>query len=270
LNGPVNVTIGFDPSQLAGADASNRVLLFAPNPYQGGSSISHFDVSATPHLLMEPAINASLSSDVDLTLHHFIDLGWREDCATVSVAITAFDARPSDEGVRISARFISSLGAANFVVVYRADGGSDSFRGIASVAAPRDGSFSYTDETALPGKSYRYQIGVIDADGEYFSPTADVIVPSARFELSQNVPNPFNPTTTIRFTLPANERVALAIYSASGALVRTLVDGEQPRGTHDITWDGRDSVGNPVGSGVYFYRLTAGKFSEARKMVLLK
>jgi hypothetical protein len=82
LGGGVNVTLALDPSQLAGADASNRVKLFAPNPYQGGSSISHWDVSAFPNLLMEPAINGNLSSDVDLTLAHFTDLGWLDTLPT--------------------------------------------------------------------------------------------------------------------------------------------------------------------------------------------
>jgi len=272
LGGPVNITLAPDPSQpLAGTDGFFRVKLYAPNPYQGGSSISHFDVSALPHLLMEPAINTSLSSDVDLTLPHFNDLGWTNTCELpVSVAISAFDARATDEGVEIRARFFSTLGDARYVVVYRADGGSEYFTGIASVSAPSNGDFLFVDETALPGQSYRYKIGVIDGDGEYFSPTADVRLPSGRIELSQNTPNPFNPTTSIRFSLPASERVGLAIYAANGTLVRMLVDEVRTRGNHDITWDGRDSAGNPVGSGVYFYRLKAGKFTDSRKMVLLK
>ncbi len=82
LGGGVNLTLALDPDELAGADASNRVKLYAPNPYQGGSSISHWDVSAFPNLLMEPAINSNLSSDVDLTLAHFTDLGWLDTLPT--------------------------------------------------------------------------------------------------------------------------------------------------------------------------------------------
>ncbi len=270
LNGPVNVTVGFDPSQLAGADAFNRVKLYAPNPYESGSSISHFDVSASPNLLMEPAINTDLSNTVDLTLPLFTDIGWRSDCATVAVAISMFEARAVNEGVRLNARFYSTVGAASYVTVYRAEGGTENFRGIATVGAPANGQFTYVDETAIAGKSYRYQISVIDTDGEFFSAPADVKMPSAHIELSQNVPNPFNPTTTIRFSLPSSEFVSLSIYSANGSLVRTLVNDVQPRGTHDIKWDGRNSNGSPVGSGVYFYRLTAGKFTDSKKMVLLK
>lgn len=76
----VIATFGVDPALLAGADSSNRVMLFTPNPYQSGSSISHWDQSATRNLLMEPAINADLTHEVsapdDLTFELFKDLGW--------------------------------------------------------------------------------------------------------------------------------------------------------------------------------------------------
>jgi hypothetical protein len=78
LGGGVNVTLGLDPSELAGADAQGRVKLYAPNPIQPGSSISHFDVSAFPSLLMEPAISDNLNDQVDLTIQLFDDIGWFE------------------------------------------------------------------------------------------------------------------------------------------------------------------------------------------------
>lgn len=271
LGGPVNVTLGFNLAQLAGADPSNRVKLYAPNPLQSGSSTSHWDVSTFPNLLMEPAINSNLSSTVDLTYHHFVDMGWLPNCQNpIAVAISSFSASPSDEGVRLKARFYYSLANAAFVVVYRANGGSDEFVSVSTVNAPEDGNFSFVDASVEAGRAYRYKISVIDGDGEFFSQTADVKLPGARVELSQNQPNPFNPTTTIRFSLPASEEVGLAIYAADGKLVRTLVDGVRERGAHSATWDGRDMAGNPVSSGVYFYRLTAGKFNESKKMVLLK
>jgi hypothetical protein len=72
----LNVTLMVDPALLAGADAAGRVMMYTPNPFQSGSSVSHFDVSATPNLLMEPAINADLTSSVDLTRYAFEDIGW--------------------------------------------------------------------------------------------------------------------------------------------------------------------------------------------------
>ena len=74
--GPTNVTLRLSPTQQAGLSAVGHVLMFAPNPFQGGSSVSHWDVSATPNLLMEPAINSDLNDSVDLTLPLFKDIGW--------------------------------------------------------------------------------------------------------------------------------------------------------------------------------------------------
>jgi hypothetical protein len=76
LLGAVNVTLTKDPAKKAGCDAQNRVLVFTPAPYQLGSSVSHWDMSASPDLLMEPALNTGLSQDPDLTVEQFADIGW--------------------------------------------------------------------------------------------------------------------------------------------------------------------------------------------------
>jgi hypothetical protein len=90
--------------------------------------------------------------------------------------------------------------------------------------------------------------------------------------LEQNHPNPFNPVTTIGYTLATSGHVTLRVYDVTGALVRTLVDGVQSAdaGALQATWDGRADTGAAVSSGVYFYRLEAGGTIETRRMVLLK
>jgi hypothetical protein len=90
------------------------------------------------------------------------------------------------------------------------------------------------------------------------------------FALGQNFPNPFNPTTTISFSIAERARVNLSVYDLSGGLVRTLVDDVLSAGVKETVWDGRDARGNPVSSGVYFYRLKAGDKVMTKKMVLLK
>jgi len=99
----------------------------------------------------------------------------------------------------------------------------------------------------------------------------------AGFKLLYNYPNPFNQETGIRFQVSGfrdqglgNVRVKLAIYNILGQHVRTLVDEEKPEGTYRVYWNGRDKNGQAVPSGVYFYRLQAGDFSEVKKMILLK
>ena len=99
--------------------------------------------------------------------------------------------------------------------------------------------------------------------------------------LDQNAPNPFNPTTTIRFTVPQSGNVNMAIYDASGRHVRTLIDGHVDAGYHEAVWDGADALGRHASSGVYLYRLTTGAHAErsptsaerttlVRKMVLVR
>jgi hypothetical protein len=88
--------------------------------------------------------------------------------------------------------------------------------------------------------------------------------------LLPNYPNPFNPTTTISFTLVKRENTNLSVYNIEGKLVTTLVDETLDGGFKEVTWHGKDAHGNPVSTGVYFYRLTAGNRTLTKKMVLLK
>ena len=91
-----------------------------------------------------------------------------------------------------------------------------------------------------------------------------------QFALEQNYPNPFNPTTEIRYALPQRSDVQLVIFNALGQQIRTLVSRTQDAGFHEIMWDGKDSNGQSVASGIYLYRIAAGNFSAVRKMILMK
>ncbi|NIV95767.1 T9SS type A sorting domain-containing protein [candidate division KSB1 bacterium] len=91
-----------------------------------------------------------------------------------------------------------------------------------------------------------------------------------RFRLSQNFPNPFNPGTEIRFELPVERHVNLTIYNVLGQNIKTLVDEVKAAGSHSVTWDGTDDNGQPVPSGVYFYRFDAGIVSGTKKMILMR
>ncbi|MBK9304624.1 MAG: T9SS type A sorting domain-containing protein [bacterium] len=165
----------------AGLDAGGRPLVYTPDPVQSGSSVSHFDVSALPNLLMEPTINVDLVHDgVDLTLAVFRDLGWLNGAPT---------------------------------------------------PAP-----------AVPGRTL----------------------------LRQNAPNPFNPSTTIRFTLADGGDTRLKVFDVRGQHVRELVAGGLAAGEHAVTWDGRDDAGATMPSGIYFYRLQSGDFTGMQRMLLLK
>ncbi len=98
----------------------------------------------------------------------------------------------------------------------------------------------------------------------------DISVLPDHFQLMQNYPNPFNPATTIRFSLPSRASVKLDIIDVLGRKVAKLADKVYEAGDHAIDWDGRDSSGRIVPSGVYLYRMTADGLTISRKMMLLK
>lgn len=91
-----------------------------------------------------------------------------------------------------------------------------------------------------------------------------------RIVLGRNAPNPFNPTTTIRFSLDRPREMRLSIFDSAGRLVRDLVHGESAAGPHAVTWNGTNQTGHDVGSGVYYYRLDAEETSLTQKMILIR
>ena len=90
------------------------------------------------------------------------------------------------------------------------------------------------------------------------------------YALNQNYPNPFNPTTEIMYAIPEAGHVKVAVFNILGQNVRDLVNEEKAVGSYSVIWDGKDTNGEAVASGVYFYRIRANEFSETRKMLLLK
>jgi hypothetical protein len=96
----------------------------------------------------------------------------------------------------------------------------------------------------------------------------DLLGPGAHLMAAR--PNPFNPVTTIGYSLRQDGVAELTVFNPAGRRVRTLVDGLVTAGDHEATWDGLDDRGTPVASGVYFYRLRVGDSVETRRMVLVK
>jgi flagellar hook assembly protein FlgD len=90
------------------------------------------------------------------------------------------------------------------------------------------------------------------------------------YTLSQNFPNPFNPTTTIEYSIPTTGNVSLAIYNVAGQKIRTLVNASQSANFYKVVWDGKNDNGMTVGTGTYFYKLVSGNYSKIVKMTLMK
>jgi hypothetical protein len=127
-------------------------------------------------------------------------------------------------------------------------------------------SYKFTDANLSTG-SYTYRLKQVDFNGTFsYSNEVNVDVTSPnRFELVQNYPNPFNPSTTIQFALPQSSFVTLRVYNALGQEVSTLVNGFTESGIHSINFDASN-----LNSGIYFYKLDAGQYSDVRKMTLIK
>jgi hypothetical protein len=187
----------------------------------------------------------------------------------VPVLISHFDAIPFDGGVRLGWEIVSDEQVAGFKV-YRAAAEDH------AAASMMDGGMlpasvhTYTDASARAGKSYDYTLVVVLSDRELTSPTVRVQTRSYGMVLDQNSPNPFNPLTTISFTLARRGDTTLSVYDVNGQLVKTLFDGILGEGSHQYLWDGKNTDGKGVSSGVYFYRLASGKQTQTKRMVLLK
>jgi len=170
----------------------------------------------------------------------------------------------------------------------------DECRGIADrMYFPIDGSYYYSvmvfsNVTEGEKLSFRYYSSLDDEIIEFaeteefianmndwnglntFSLSREVHPAPEEYSLSDAYPNPFNPTTTLSFSVPTEGPVSLNIYDMTGRLVSTLVDGNLKEGYHSITWDGKDSNGYAVSSGMYIYSLKGEGISITKKMVMMK
>jgi hypothetical protein len=134
--------------------------------------------------------------------------------------------------------------------------------------------YKFIDRTAAFGLAYEYLLEARDFNGgrvQYGPRVARPTNPLAT-ELLSNYPNPFNPITTLRFSLKEKAKVSLVIYDGKGRLVKTLIRGDKPTlpGRYRLIWDARDDSGFEVPSGQYFYRFTVPHYQKTRKMILVK
>ena len=97
----------------------------------------------------------------------------------------------------------------------------------------------------------------------------DIVSVPSQYELYQNFPNPFNPTTEIRYALAELSDVVVSVYDLKGRLMKTLISQKQPAGLNKILWDGTDNVGKKVSAGMYLYTIEAGTFRKTKKMIML-
>ncbi len=188
----------------------------------------------------------------------------------VPTLLAAFETNIRNGFVELSWRLSEAGGNTRFQVLRaEADRPFADLRGSHAEISGLDGAF--TDSDVRPGQVYRYRVDVYDEDGCHtLFETDEISVPAATFTLGPVRPNPFNPQTSIHYTVPVISRVELSIYDTRGKLVRTLFNGVVSAGPGSALWNGRDNRGTVISSGVYFVRLTSGKQVRTARIVLLK
>ncbi|MGD9487685.1 MAG: FlgD immunoglobulin-like domain containing protein [Calditrichaceae bacterium] len=198
---------------------------------------------------------------------------------SLPVELSSFEAVSAFNQVVLSWKTQSELENLGFNV-YRARGAEpDNWTQLNEALIPGQGTYThatdyeYVDRSVAAGETYLYKLESVSVSGlRVDERTIEVAVPVPdQYALFKNYPNPFNPTTNIRFQLPDAQNVKLAVYDIRGSLVKTVVNNQAfPAGEHTVTWDATDNNGSRVASGMYIYRFEAGKFSKIDKMILLK
>ncbi len=195
--------------------------------------------------------------------------------STVSVTLASFDGVIKKGTAILRWRTTAESNIEGFNILRAENQEDGSYTQITKEAIPSKGepdgaSYEFEDDAVRPNRTYYYMLeeATENGPGKTFGPYK--VVYAATFDLEQNFPNPFNPNTTIGFTIPVNSHVKLVVYDVAGRRVRTLVNGLKKANRYEVEWDGKDNRGVSVSSGVYFYRIEAGKFKKTRKMVLIK
>lgn len=271
LGGGVNVTIGLDPTLMAGADNSGRPLMYTPNPFQSGSSVSHFDVSLFPNALMEPAINGDLSDDVDLTYNLFGDIGWFD--YVVSTRLAFFTAEDRTEGIEVAWEF-ADMRDVSVIQLQRAPAQVGPWEAVSADYATDGTRTTALDRAVEAGSTYFYRLAVTERNGDVRNLGLAAVqrgvggVGSA--QLFAASPNPAPKATTLGFRISRPEFVRLQVVDAAGRRVRTLHEGMLAAGEHAKFWDGADESGKAAPAGLYFGVMVTSEGRQSSRFALVR
>ena len=247
------ITSGINPFD-ASLVLQKRVGLIATFPVQDPTSENHPQGTASPKLVPQTRNLSLVAGDGYLSIH----ATERGDLISGDLTLQGINGR-----VEMGAELAEYLTASKTTD----DGLRIVFAGAEAISGPGELLRIYG---SAPGA---IELSEAIFNNGHITGTASGLTTMATptsFALHPNVPNPFNPETTIRFELPQAAEVKLEVFDILGQKVKTLVSDELPAGTHAAIWHGRNDAGNPVGNGVYLYRIQAGEFTQMRRMLLLK
>jgi hypothetical protein len=245
-------TLHRDPNDRSEAPMSpgpSISLYFPHNDWQKQPGPYTVDMRGDKQVVDAKALGLALVTDQELRGHVWrfdVAKNFEGDAADVALDVTGIETVPADAGVYLIDHALETA------IDLREETQYTFFQG--------KREFIKDDETAR----FTLLVGSDQFVGDELPalPTRTVLHP--------NYPNPFNPTTVIRYELASAGDVTVRIYDVTGALVRTLEERHRERGRYEVGWNGTNDQGHGVASGVYFYRLRAPSFAQTRKMILLK
>jgi hypothetical protein len=245
--------------------AGDTIILSAEGGAEGTASGTDIITGTSPQGVTDVALPVDASMLTALSKDKGIVVKWRTESEVNNLGFDIYRSENRDgKYVKVNAAYIKGAG-------------TDS--------TPRD--YQFVDESAVVGKTYYYYLEYISFNGERErSHIIKVIVDAGgkvkvtnlqpkAFALLQNFPNPFNPETWIPFRLAEDADVTIRIFDIRGKEIRTVHLGQMFAGYYDTKgkaafWDGKDSYGQEVSSGIYFYNIKAGSFSTTRKLTIIK
>ena len=184
------------------------------------------------------------------------------------VELTTFTANYTNKEVKLSWKTATEINNFGFDIEKKIEGGDWTkigfVKGNGNSNSPKQ--YLFSDEALFGGSQFKYRLKQIDNDGQFeYSDAVEVLVVPDNFELSQNFPNPFNPSTKFRFSIPVETKLRINIYNMLGEFIITAAEGEYAPGFYEAEFN---AVNLP--SGVYIYRIKSAEFVHTRKMMLLK
>jgi hypothetical protein len=187
----------------------------------------------------------------------------------------AFFAEPLESGSVVLRWTVGALGSVTEINIYRAISAEGPFLRVNEESLPVESPGSFEDSSVWPETVFWYEVRLLLSGGEedvlFGSPAMVTTIGRLALRLEMARPNPFHDATSLRFDVPDHTgRVMLGVFSLSGREVRRLVDGTWDRGRHELSWDGRDSRGKTVSSGVYFVRLEVDGERRIQKVMVMR
>ena len=275
------------------SDLSMRIALRGPEndyiwsvdpvlvPQESGWITVQFPVQAAD-LTGEGDVSATLSDVTSLRIFHRVDEeDFRADTVTAQLGIDnitaaeqplpvefiAFNAFTEGSSVNLSWTTATEINNHGFEVQRKIKGLEWITRGFVKGEGTSTEKHNYSFvEQNVPEGNYAYRLKQVDYSGIFsYSDIIEVNVGVSRFYLSQNYPNPFNPVTTIKYSLQQTGYITLKVFNTIGEEVATLASNVEEAGSHEVGFDA-----SALNSGVYYYRLESGGFSETNKMILIK